>query len=195
MTKDLFDNIIITGSHTTGGYYPTIGIWKLDTGGVIIKIKNLSFSGYSSIDPYCIKSTIDTGYIIVGDADSVDSLYNNHPDALIIKIDSAFNAPLITSVINNYSNNKPKYFELYQNYPNPFNSSTKVRLILPSNGYINISIYDVLGKKVFSNKEYKYIGLNAKNFDFSALSLSSGVYFIKFNFDSYSKLIKAIYLK
>ena len=42
----------------------------------------------------------------------------------------------------------PKIFALHQNYPNPFNPVTTLRYDLPENGYVNITIYDMLGRKV-----------------------------------------------
>ena len=42
----------------------------------------------------------------------------------------------------------PKEFILYQNYPNPFNPFTTVRYALPENGFINITIYDMVGRVV-----------------------------------------------
>ena len=42
----------------------------------------------------------------------------------------------------------PKEFILYQNYPNPFNPFTTVRYALPENGFINITIYDMMGRVV-----------------------------------------------
>lgn len=191
MCKDIFENIAITGGQDLLG---TISNWKLDTGGTILKVKNVTFSNYSSIGSYCIKPTNDTGFIIVGDAALKDSFNNTRPDCLIIKTDSAFNVPVITKIIN-ISNTFVNEFKVYQNYPNPFNPKTVLKFYLPNNGYINISIYDVLGKKVFSSKEYFISGLNEKQIDFSQLYLSSGVYFVKINFEFSSKLIKAIYLK
>lgn len=191
MTKDLFDNIILTGLYTETGYNETIGIWKLDTGGTIIKTKTLSFSGYSSIYSSCIKSTSDSGFIISGNA-FVSSI--NNADALIIKTDSAFNTTLITN-INNISSSYPEDFKLEQNYPNPFNSFTTIKFSLPNNGYANINLYDMLGKRVFSNTEYRNKGFNEKQLDFENINLCSGIYFIQVIFNSKSKLIKVVYLK
>jgi photosystem II stability/assembly factor-like uncharacterized protein len=86
-------------------------------------------------------------------------------------------------------------FILEQNYPNPFNSKTLLKFSLPKNGSVIISIYDVLGKKVFSNEEYFKTGLNEKYLDFGFLNLSTGIYFIKIYFEDNTKLIKAVYLK
>jgi len=44
--------------------------------------------------------------------------------------------------------NLPADFILHQNYPNPFNPSTAIRFELKDNSLVNISIYDLLGKRV-----------------------------------------------
>jgi hypothetical protein len=194
MSKSILDNILITGLYNIGAGLYTIGIWKLDTGGTIMNTKQLSFSGYNYISSSCIKQTSDSGFILVGQATLTDSLFNPHGDALIIKTDSNLNAPLITR-INFINSNYSNEFKLFQNYPNPFNSSTNIKFILPSNGYININIYDMLGKKVFSSKEYRYQGLNEKLINMSNMNLSSGIYFASINFESNSELIKLVYLK
>ena len=42
----------------------------------------------------------------------------------------------------------PNKFRLHQNFPNPFNPETIIRYNLPENIFVNITIYDLLGKKV-----------------------------------------------
>ena len=42
----------------------------------------------------------------------------------------------------------PDQYILHQNYPNPFNPVTTLRYDLPENSLVNITIYDMLGKKV-----------------------------------------------
>ena len=193
MSKDLFDRIVLTGLYHIGGGINTIGIWKIDTGGAVIDTKQLSFSGYNYISSSCINRTKDSGYILVGNATLTDSLFNPHPDALIVKTDSLFNVPLITG-LNNYFNYSIK-FQLFQNFPNPFNSSTKIKYYLPYYGIVELIIYDMLGKNIFSSKETGKIGINEKKIDFNNLNVSSGVYFIQINFNSQKKLIKTIFLK
>ena len=40
----------------------------------------------------------------------------------------------------------PKEYILNQNYPNPFNPTTTLRYDLPEDAYVNITIYDMMGK-------------------------------------------------
>jgi len=42
----------------------------------------------------------------------------------------------------------PVSIELSQNYPNPFNPSTTIRFDTPSEGFVNLSVYDVNGRLV-----------------------------------------------
>ena len=188
MSKDMFDNILMTGSFDKVNY-STIGNWKLDTSGTILEIKEVEYSGYTMIGAYCIKPTTDSGYILTGGID----LLGGH-DALIIKTDSAFNCPLITE-IHNISSSVSRGFKILQNYPNPFNSTTLIKFNVSNNGFINFSIYDLLGKKIFSSKEYRLKGLNEKIINLSNMNLSSGIYFLKINFELNSELIKLVYLK
>ena len=42
----------------------------------------------------------------------------------------------------------PNNFKLHQNFPNPFNPETIIRYNLPENIIVNITVYDLLGRKV-----------------------------------------------
>jgi hypothetical protein len=44
--------------------------------------------------------------------------------------------------------NVPRYFELFQNHPNPFNPATVIRYAVPTQSYVTIRVYDVLGRLV-----------------------------------------------
>lgn len=187
---DKRENIILTSSSSSP---TTIRLMKFDTNGLLLKQRNLLYSGYYNIGGNCTNSTNDSGYIISGNV-IISTPFYDYGDMLIVKTDSAFNAPVIID-INNISINIPNNFEVFPNYPNPFNPTTTIKFIIPNNGYVNIIIYDLLGKKVFSNREYRLKGYNEKVLDFCEINLCSGVYFISVNFDLKSKLIKAIYLK
>lgn len=81
------------------------------------------------------------------------------------------------SIVTGISGNEqPLQFELSQNYPNPFNSSTKISFSLKKKSYVEIIIYDVLGREtaVIANSSY-----NSGRYDlfFNANDLASGLYF------------------
>lgn len=66
-------------------------------------------------------------------------------------------------------------FILHQNFPNPFNVSTTITYELPSEAYVYLAIYDVLGKEVktFVNGNQS-AGLH--KLPFEAVELPSGIY-------------------
>ena len=82
-------------------------------------------------------------------------------------------------------NTVPENYALYQNYPNPFNSTTTIKYELPEPAFVNLIIYDVLGREVkrLVNEE-KPAGKYTVQFD--AGNLSSGVYLYKISFDNAS---------
>lgn len=78
--------------------------------------------------------------------------------------------------IKTISTNIPLKYELYQNYPNPFNPITKIKFNVPQRSFIQIIIYDILGRKKENlvNQE-----LSASEYEtlFNGSDYSSGVYF------------------
>lgn len=71
----------------------------------------------------------------------------------------------------------PGSFQLQQNYPNPFNPSTKISYQLPSEGFVSLKVYDVLGKEVAGLiNDFQPAGLYEYNFTADEFNLSSGVY-------------------
>ncbi|MBN2412759.1 T9SS type A sorting domain-containing protein [candidate division KSB1 bacterium] len=45
---------------------------------------------------------------------------------------------------------KPETFNLFQNYPNPFNPETTIRFEISSEMFVELEIYDILGRKVIT---------------------------------------------
>jgi len=93
------------------------------------------------------------------------------------------------SNVNLISQQVPESFKLSQNYPNPFNPSTKIKYSVPESGYVNLSVYNLLGEKVAELvNDVLSAGEYQNNFD--ASHLPSGVYLAKLNSGSFSKSIK-----
>ncbi|MGB5893945.1 MAG: M28 family peptidase [Ignavibacteriaceae bacterium] len=70
----------------------------------------------------------------------------------------------------------PLVFKLDQNYPNPFNPSTKIEYTLPTFGYTELKVYDIMGNSITTLvSETKPAGSYEIVFD--ASYIPSGVYF------------------
>lgn len=70
----------------------------------------------------------------------------------------------------------PDKYTLEQNYPNPFNPTTNIKFSIPKGGFVELKVYDLLGREVATLAQDPFeagtyiIGFNAGN-------LSSGIYF------------------
>jgi hypothetical protein len=89
---------------------------------------------------------------------------------------------------------EPEKFSLFQNYPNPFNPVTRISFNIPVESFVNLTIYDITGKKIatlidgVTKKGYNTINWNASN-------LSSGIYFYKLEAGSFTEEKKMILIK
>lgn len=88
----------------------------------------------------------------------------------------------------------PEEFELSQNYPNPFNPITRIRYNLSSTSQVTLRVYDILGKEVATLvNEEKSAG--SYEVEFSAIGLTSGIYFYKLTAGVFSQIRKMLLLK
>jgi hypothetical protein len=90
--------------------------------------------------------------------------------------------------------NVPDKYWLAQNYPNPFNPVTEIRFGMPNETFVQLLIYDLLGREVAElvNKnlkagEYK-VRWNAANY-------SSGIYFYKLQTNHFTETRKLVLMK
>lgn len=88
----------------------------------------------------------------------------------------------------------PKVFALEQNYPNPFNPATTIKYSVPISGFVNLSVFNVLGEKITDliNKELE---AGSYELSFNASNLSSGVYFYKLEAGSFTSIKKMMLIK
>ena len=69
----------------------------------------------------------------------------------------------------------PAQFALLGNYPNPFNPTTTINYALGNDDFVNLSVYDLSGRKVATIVDgWRTAGSHAVSFD--ASNLTSGVY-------------------
>jgi len=73
--------------------------------------------------------------------------------------------------------NKPEGFTLEQNYPNPFNGSTTINYFLPVRAVVNLSIYNIHGKKIMTLVN-SIQSKGDQTVIFNAGDIASGTYFI-----------------
>jgi hypothetical protein len=73
-------------------------------------------------------------------------------------------------------NSVPAEFSLKQNYPNPFNPTTRIEFTIPKGEYVELKLYDLLGKEIGILVQGPYEA-GRYMFDFNAGNLSSGIYF------------------
>jgi PKD repeat protein len=72
-------------------------------------------------------------------------------------------------------NGIPESFDCSQNYPNPFNPSTEINYQLPENNVVDLSVFNLCGKRVANLvKGYQEAGFYSLNFN--ASDLPSGMY-------------------
>lgn len=86
----------------------------------------------------------------------------------------------------------PDKFDLSNNYPNPFNNSTKFVVSIPVEGHINLTIYDILGRKV-STLANSNLQAGYHEISWNAMSAASGVYFAVLN-TPYTRFVKKVTL-
>lgn len=88
----------------------------------------------------------------------------------------------------------PEKMELSQNYPNPFNPMTTISYSLPKDGFVSLTIYNVLGQKVSTLINKKQIA-GVHSVLFEASEMPSGVYFYNLSSGDYSVIKKMILMK
>ena len=88
----------------------------------------------------------------------------------------------------------PLKFALEQNYPNPFNPTTTIRYEIPQYSSVNLTIYNMLGRRVAELvNQSQPAGIYEVPFDGS--NLASGTYFYVLRTENFILKKKMILLK
>ncbi|HKB86676.1 MAG TPA: T9SS type A sorting domain-containing protein [Ignavibacteriaceae bacterium] len=85
-------------------------------------------------------------------------------------------------------------FSLSQNYPNPFNPATMIKYSIPSDEYVTLKVFDVLGREAATLVNERQ-GSGEHMISFNASQLSSGVYFYSISAGTYKETRKMILAK
>jgi hypothetical protein len=88
----------------------------------------------------------------------------------------------------------PNSYDLSQNYPNPFNPTTKIKYSVPVEGFVNISVFNLLGEKVANIVNSLHKAGNYE-FTFDASDLASGMYIYRMESGNYVSIKKMMILK
>ncbi len=88
----------------------------------------------------------------------------------------------------------PYIFELKELTPNPFNPATEVEFSIPSDGFVELSAYNVMGQKVstiFSGHQ----SMGYHSYTWNASDLPSGVYYVQLRQGGHIQTTKAMLMK
>ena len=93
----------------------------------------------------------------------------------------------------------PGEFALHQNFPNPFNPSTEIRFDLPSQGYVDLAIYNLMGQRIKTlNSNKLEAGYHAIIWDGTSdigSQVSTGMYFYSIQAATFQSTKKMLFLK
>ena len=133
-----------------------------------------------------------TDGMFFADMRAIESLVVPNGSELIVRVGAELLASESSDLL-------PQVYSLHQNYPNPFNPVTSIYFDVPKAGNVNISVYDMLGRKIKTlvnehlNPGFLNVQWNATN----ELSqpVSAGVYIYTIEAGSFRQTRKMILLK
>jgi hypothetical protein len=99
-----------------------------------------------------------------------------------------------TSAIADQSSQIPAEFALEQNYPNPFNPKTIIGWHLAVDSNVELSIYDLAGRKVTTLVSEKQPA-GRHQVEWNASGIASGVYLYKIEASDFHETKKLVLLK
>ncbi len=101
---------------------------------------------------------------------------------------------ILTGILDENHPVIPSRFLLHQNYPNPFNAATVIRYSLPEDGFVTISMYNLLGQRVaILYSGHQQAGYHQVLWD--AEDNPAGIYFYRLKAGEYQESMKCLLLK
>jgi len=149
-----------------------VPIFEIDSLGISSNSLNISLS-----------NTVEKYYFMF----HLKSIFDEHSQIIIDSVET--NNTGIPVQKNNLNS-----FSLYQNYPNPFNPSTTISYSIPKSEFVQLNIYDTLGKEVASLVNVEQ-SLGNYEIKFNASTLASGIYFYRLQSGSFTETKMLILLR
>ncbi len=113
-------------------------------------------------------------------------------------VDSSDNDFTISGTTSVVEGGIPTKFELQQNYPNPFNPSTRISYGLPSEAFVELRVFNMIGQEIaVLVSERQSAGRYTVSFDAQSagVSSSSGLYFYRLSAGDYVEIRKMMLVK
>ena len=147
-----------------------------------------SEEGYSLIPVHAWSKNVDDVIECVSMLDSNVIIVT--PDVFIKRIKEKLGNNTKINSTSNVGNN----FQIDENYPNPFNNSTTIHYYLPKKSNVKLNVYNVAGKLV-DTIVHKKQELGQYRVQWNPVNITSGLYFIRFEAEEFSKVTKCVLLK
>jgi glucuronoarabinoxylan endo-1,4-beta-xylanase len=125
--------------------------------------------------------SVESGIVFrTSDTESGDTVSNSYDGKAALDFPArsittlSFSGEVVAGV--NDKSTKPVEFSMSQNYPNPFNPSTTIDYSLAKDSFVQLRIFDVLGREIATIiRGRESVGKHTAHFD--ASNLNSGIYF------------------
>jgi uncharacterized lipoprotein YddW (UPF0748 family) len=147
---------------------------------------------------------IGTAYFQAGNSLPIIKLDNKYlesgkyltADAAMIILNRKLSPNVVTEINDQMlaTNNLPTNYSLEQNYPNPFNPITRIMWNIPSDDFVTIKVFDLLGKEIATLMN-NFLRAGNHSLFFEASSLASGVYFYQMKTSKFTDSKKMVLLK
>ena len=162
---------------------------------VVLNIKSQTQSMNFDIQDF----NVDSGMVIrTSAAESGDTIRTSYDGKSALDFPArsittlSFSGALVTSVGTKPI--IPVEFSLSQNFPNPFNPSTAIDYSLAKESFVQLKIFDVLGREIKTLiDEKESLGKHTVHFD--ASDLNSGIYFYRIIAGGFSQSQKMVLVK
>ena len=162
--------IIAGGTYSYGADGGDVYLIKTDANGNEVWMQTFGGSAEDDVGSN-VQQTADGGYIIAGYTSSYGA---GSYDVYLIRLDAQ------GSSVESLNGDLSASFTLHPNYPNPFNASTTIPFTNNAFGKVNLTIYNNLGREVWSTAVgCQQSAVGKSSVVWNAEGMASGVYIIR----------------